>query len=358
MPIRVEYGAQVSPGLPAMAQTAMRIRAEAAAAALRAARGSGGGGGGGRGGSRRGGGSSTASGEWAAYNESRLLEQKAEIENQQAEYEQGLKEQGFDYEYTAKAKQEFATFNNSLQMINASNELSEEEKITARRSVELQRAGVEKSVIPAEKEKFPEGKRMGDSWENEHGGVSYRDKDGQERLLLKPDETAAGIKAQQDYDRQETEDKWIVDLSTEMVDDGEGGKRTREPNEIAKAIFVAESAKEELEKMRAEKQQLQELIESGAADWVQQSISKGVDIQQMDVDLGPVMGPIQATARQLINKPNRTPDEENDLQALLIRIRNYDPDSGIEEFAVREEPRIKGLKKKEPFELSSMTGLF
>ncbi len=344
MPITIQHGVPASSGLPGLAQTAMQIQAQKEAAAFAAITRGGGGGGSRGGGGGRGGGSSAAElMQREAYNQESARRQEFELEAQQAEYEQRLKEQGFKYEYTETARQELAQINNSRQRVKTNENFSTKEQATMLRELDFKELGIEKSAIPAEKEKFSEGKRIGDVWKDEDGNLMRRNADGRPDVLVDYKDTKPGIKAQQDYDRQKAEDKWIADLSTEEIDDGVGGKRFRGPNEVAKTILAAENAKEKLKEIRAKRQQQQELIESGVPNWVQQRISEGIDIQSMDIDLGPVMGPIHAIARQLANKPDRTPSEEADLQALTLRLREYSPESGIEEFAVQER---QGLKKK------------
>ncbi len=276
-----------------------------------------------------------------------------EINKQKAKQEA----EQFDYIYTAKQRQEVAQLNDSLRRIDESDEFNDTQRSQAKRAVILRMGGVNPTAVPADpnKMKLPEGRSLQETWKDEDGNIMAYSAKGEPIIRQDYKDTKPGIQAQQDYNRQEAEDKWIADLSTEMVDDGEGGKRPMLSGEIAKIIFTAESVREELEKKRVEKQQQQELIESGAPDWVQQRISEGVDIQLVDIDLGPVMGPIHAIARQLANKPDRTPSEEADLQALILRLREYSPESGIEEFAVQER---QGLKKKSRSRFSgSNTGM-
>ncbi len=200
-------------------------------------------------------------------------EQTSDNAIREAEYTQQLKEQGFDYEYTLGQRQEIAQWDNTLQRIDSSDDLNDEEKLIARRQVLKKKSGIEKTVLPADPDamKFPENQAQSlqETWKDEDGNIMAYSAKGEPIVRQDYKDTKPGIQAKQEYDRQQEETKWISDLSTKLIDDGEGGKRTMEPKEIADTIFTAESAKEELERMRVEKQQQQErqqqeLIESSA----------------------------------------------------------------------------------------------
>ncbi len=177
----------------------------------------------------------------------------------------------FDYIYTQKQRQELAQNNDALRRAESSGEFSEKELVKIRRAMLLKNAGVNPTAVPADsnKKKYPEGRGINDVWTDEDGNMMRRDPDGRPDVIVDRKDTREGQQEQWDHDKQQEERKWISGLSTELVDDGEGGKRPREGEEIAGVIFTAENAKEELDRMRAEKQrqqeqQQQELIESSA----------------------------------------------------------------------------------------------
>ncbi len=225
MPIRIEYGAQVSPGLPAMAQTAMRIRAEAAAAALAARRS--GGGGGGRGGGR-GGQTNLAQQKYdlaaqQAYYNKEAASQKSDDAIQQLEYKANLEAQGLESAYTVQQRQELAQINNSRQKVKLSEDHSDEEKVTMLRALDHREYGIEETIVPADpnKMKFPkdQAQSLQEMWVSESGDLMAYTAKGEPIVRQDFKDTKEGIQAQWDYeDRQET-NKFMREIATEEIRD-------------------------------------------------------------------------------------------------------------------------------------------
>ena len=391
MPITIQHGVPASAGLSGLAQTAMQIQAQKEAAALAAAGRGGSGGGGSRGGGSRGGGGGGGSDvALRAFYQGKAAEQEFDLRNRQLEYEQSLKEQGFDYEYTARAKQELATFNNSLQMINASNELSEEEKITARRSVELQRAGVEKSVIPADpnKKEYPEGEGPGDSYIGKDGSYRTRNPgDGREVVLTPYEKTPEGIQAQWDYDQREDRSKWARELlvtEVEKLVDGKMVKERMSAPEVAKIYRAERESQIEMDKVDRELQEEQERLvqeqereiqdeqnrmefmqnrmeEASSPDfWIKQAQEAGLQLTQEDVDLGPENGPKRATLRQLHKKRRLNSTEEQEMKQLTKDLLYAAGETEAADAIVVHEPPTSakkgGLKKRKSSDFARSFG--
>ncbi len=375
MPIRIEYGAQVSPGLPAMAQTAMRIRAEAAAAALRAQRGSGGGGGG------RGGQTNLAQQKYdlaaqQAYYDKQSSSQDSNEAIRQAEYEQGLKERGFDYEYTETARQELAQINNSRQRVKSSKDFSPEEQATMLRELDQKEYGIEKSAVPAAKEKHPEGQRNGDIWTDEDGNLMRRGEDGRPDVLLEHSKTREGIQTQWDYDQKVERSKWARELLVTEVDKLVGGKMVKErisAPEVAK-IYRAEreaqiemdrvdqELQEEQARLAQEQEQLAEEKERMASPdfWIERAQLAGLQLTKEDVELGPENGPKRAILRELHKKRRLTSREEQEMKQLTKDLLYAAGEiEAADAIVIRELPssaKKKGLKKQQDILKQGISG--
>ena len=344
MPIRIEYGAQVSPGLPAMAQTAMRIRAEAAAAALRAQRGSGGGGGG------RGGQTNLAQQKYdlaaqQAYYNKQAAGQKSDDAIQQAEYEQRLKEQGFNYEYTETARQELAQINNSRQRVKSNEDYNSEEQATILRQLDQKEFGIEKSAVPAAPEKFPEGKRVGDTWKSESGGLNTRNPDGREVELTEYKNTPEGIQSQWDYEQKQEINKFMMGIATEEIRDPKTKElRLRNETEIGqiKANLVTAMSEPDEADEAAEALQQQELIDSSARIF-------GMGDQQQQDPAAEEQAGFIGLAEQLGVQPNekeqRLPGDVGAMFAILRTVdERYTDEDGKIDFSKAPPELIQNLE--------------
>lgn len=233
MPITIQHGVPASSGLPGLAQTEMQTQLQRELAAMPrggggwAPRGGGGGGGGG---------SSVAAGQWAAYNQSRLMEQEAEIEAQQAEHKAGLEAQGLEEAYTTKQRQEIAQYNNAIQRINSSDDFSEEEKVTARRAIELKLDGIEETIMPADpnKMKFPpnQAQSLNETWKNEDGAIMGYDRSGAPKVITEYAKTTEGIREQRIYEQREKLSEFIMEKAAENIGDTLSGPKYRSKSQI------------------------------------------------------------------------------------------------------------------------------
>ena len=85
------------------------------------------------------------------------------------------KAQEFNYEFTAKDRQEIAKFNNADQMIDDSPDLSQEEKVESHRRVAFGRAGITLKAMPSKGFKWPviDGQQtgLGIVWQDKASGA-------------------------------------------------------------------------------------------------------------------------------------------------------------------------------------------
>ena len=344
MPIRIEYGAQVSPGLPAMAQTAMRIRAEEAARA--AARGRGGGGGRSGGGSRGGGSSAAELEQRRAYNASSQSRQDSDEAMQQAGYEQQLKEQGFKYEYTLGQRQEIAQWDNTLQRIDSSDDLNDEEKLIARRQALKKKSGIEKTVLPADPDamKFPENQAQSlqETWKDEDGNIMAYSAKGEPIVRQDYKDTKPGIQAQWEYEQKQVVDKFMMEIATEEVRDPItkklGLRNETQIKQIRANLVAAMSEPDEAAKAL----QQQELIDSSAR------IFGMGDQQQQDPAVEEQAGFI-GLAEQLGVQPNekeqRLPGDIGAMFAILRTVdERYTDEDGKIDFSKAPPELIQNLE--------------
>lgn len=367
MAIRVQHGVPASPGLAGLAQAQMRIDASRGQSLLqsqgaRPAPSRGGGGGGG--------GSSGFNADLRAFHESNLLEQRQAGELEQLREREALQEQQFDYQYTARQRQKIAQWNNAEQEIMSSQEFSENEKSAALRHIQLQRANMAPQATPIDPNapQFEPGKEPGKNWVGDDGGVYTTTQAGEPKLMQRYEQTREGIAHAAEIKQRETYDKWIYDLSTEMVTKNEGGvetKTTRNAEEVAEIVLAQERAKELIEKRRAEKQRQRELQDSGESEriyqegfdrlmgggnenaWVDEFTKAGIEVREEDAALGSTLGPAQAELRALKSKGNLTGEDAVRANKLIAMLSQADPSAGISDFAIRREPPVKetrGLK--------------
>ena len=381
MAINVQHGVPASPGLAGLASTAMRLRAASSAARSRG----GGGGGGGRrsGGGRGGGGSSAAELEQRrAYNQESARRQEAEQDLRMEEKKAQLKEQGFDYEFTARQRQRIAQFNNAEQEIDSNPDFSEEEKLSMKRHLDLQRAGMAPKISPvdASQPQFPKGQDTFQSWENTSGGISTRKANGEEVELTEFAKTERGIERAAQTKQLEERAKWRRELMTEQVSGfSESGRPTKEVRSVAEITkFYRDERELEIEMNKID-QELEEKAARDAAvpppfrddasyqqwlqrnpslgrqqgdqesgDWVQAGIAQGLDIRKEDIDLGSELGPLHAELRMLKNKGNLRGADAVRVNELIAILSEADPGAEISDFAVRESealPQEKRLRK-------------
>ncbi len=217
MPIRIEYGAQVSPGLPAMAQTAMRIRAEAAAAARRG----GGGGGGGRGGQTNLAQQKYDLAAQQAYYDKQASGQKSDNVIRETEYKARLEAQGLDLIYTQQQRQELARINNSRQQVKSSDIYSPEEQATMLRELDFKEFGIEETVVPADRNKLklPENQAqsLNGTWEDQLGNTWAYDRSGSAVLRQEFKDTQEGVEQKAAIDRKGELQKLIIEYSTTKI---------------------------------------------------------------------------------------------------------------------------------------------
>ncbi len=363
MAIRVQHGVPEAPGLSGLARNAASLLA--AATRGRGGQTQGGRGGQGFGTTRGLGPDAREIEELRAYNDRIAAEQDADIASQQAREEAKLEARQFDYKFTQRQRQEQAQRNNAIQALNSSEEFSEEEKAIGRRSIEKKYFGIdEPTALPSDpdKVKFPEGQGAGATWENAYGGVSFRDKDGQERTLLKPVETDKGIRNKQEYEQLDKLNKFIMEKAAENIGDTLSGPKFRSKKQIIELrdniVASMGAVEEEVDPAAAEaifQQGFDRLLgdqpqpQSQQQDPIAEAQARGINVTDVDMDLPPEVAVAQATVRDIsvAYKGKTMPDEVRQEYAAAYDLWNeYVEGPNAQKISRQGGPAKNGLKKK------------
>lgn len=96
----------------------------------------------------------------------------------------------FEKRYTAKQKVEIARFTKAKQDLINNPAFSEQEKVTASRSLDMKIMGITPDYLP-KMSQYPDGQGIGDSWE-EHGGIVRRNEKGVKEIMFRPDQMNEG----------------------------------------------------------------------------------------------------------------------------------------------------------------------
>ena len=379
MPINVQHGVPASAGMAALAQAAMRIRAQKEAAALAAV--SRGGGGGGR---SSGGGGNLAQQKYdlaaqQAYYAKESDERKYEQEGGQMEQKSQLEMEGFEYEYSAKQRMKIAQLNNAKQEIQNSENFSQEEKLSATRHLELQLGNMAPTASPVDPNKPSYAgteKDVGLTWPNETGGISTRNPDGKVVELTEYSKTEKGIERTAQIKQKEERQKRVWELLAEeikYIDPKDGQEKTerRKPAAVFKILKEEQEVMDMLENHEQEKLNAAEAaaaIQEGAERlpeedaWIRQAQESGLPITEADIDLGPDIGPKQAMLRKLtIDSQQRTLTKEEKAmkRAITEELLAISGDEQAGSFAIREpEPEPdKKLRRRKLSSTGALSGM-
>ena len=142
--------------------------------------------------------------------------QEQQFDNELEKMQEGARIQAsqFEYKYSAEQKREFAKYNNDMRAIEKTDLLSPEEKNIAKRKRQLDFFGGVggPDVVPADpnKPKYPEGVGPGILTTQKNGSITTIDKDGIQKIILRPDQTMEYMERQEEIkqaqdkrDRQE-----------------------------------------------------------------------------------------------------------------------------------------------------------
>ena len=128
------------------------------------------------------------------------------MELEQKKAEAKMEADQWQAKYTAKQRQEIASFNKARQDVMNNSRFSPQEKASAIRAIDLQQANIQPSLMPRDpnQPKFPDGQDIGQVWKDENGSVVTRDPDGKVRLVQRFDQSpeAAQLKVQAEQQKR------------------------------------------------------------------------------------------------------------------------------------------------------------
>lgn len=305
MPINVQHGVPASAGVAALAQTAMRIRAQKEAAALAAVSRGGGGGG------RSGGGGQTnraqqqydLAAQQAQYREE-AAEKGQEYEIAGRQQEAQLEMEGLEFEYTTKQRTQMAQWTNALNDLSNDPNLSPGEQETMAFQLKQRIAGIQKTATLADANKPSYAgteKDVGLTWPGDNGGVYTRNGDGSVRELTEPSKTERGIERAAEIKQQESDSKFLDSLGSMLVDDPDsrdGGKKSLSDDMIDKMVLARERGRRTMEKSRAVTDDgLDRGPDVDWVDWTEKTM--GIKLTTEEVNLGEEVGRASALVREL-----------------------------------------------------------
>lgn len=206
----------------------------------------------------------------------------------------------WEYQWTGKQRQEIAKYNNSRQMIKDSDNWSPEEKTSALRAIDLKQANIKPSMMPRDpsKPQYPEGRGIGDAWTDDSGTTLARTKDGDLKLMVRPDQTreyhAEKLKAERENKMLELKMKLATESVDEVGADGAvTGSRHRTPEEI-NALVGAITGQQAPQQQQPQQREPKE--------WWEKAGQLGVKVKDSDKRLPPMVGAAQAYFREYTNK--------------------------------------------------------
>lgn len=139
-----------------------------------------------------------------------------ELETIQAEAK--ARAEQWEYQYSAKARQDIARGNDALQRIAQMKAAGEIDATTAARmthEVNLGMSGITSSRVPVSPDKLPDGMQPGASSFDEHGNFRIRNKDGEDRIEQPWYETLEGKQKIHDWDMEKEQLKQVSAIAKE-----------------------------------------------------------------------------------------------------------------------------------------------
>jgi hypothetical protein len=223
-----------------------------------------------------------------------------------------IQAQQWEYQYTAKQRQDIARFNNAKQAIMDSDNFSPEEKQAALSQIELQQANIQPSMMPRDPGKpiYPDGQGVGEMWKDNNGSLVSRNANGEVKLIQRNDQGPEHFekKFKNDLDMKNVEANnkleiakmnQRVKLATTQIEEettDENGNPVKKKrflrNDEIQSIMKAAGI--DVDQQPAEQQQQQQ-----QAPWWQKARENGIDVTKADRQLPPQVGMAQAYIRQM-----------------------------------------------------------
>ena len=202
----------------------------------------------------------------------------------------------WEYQYTAKQRQEIAKFNNARQAIQNNRSWSSEEKAQALKLIDLQQANIKPAMMPRDPSKpvFPDGQGVGEMWKDERGATVTRTTDGEVKLLVRPDQTPEYLAQKQKAERENELFKLKAKLASESIGTGDGGN----------AIYrTAEEINSIIANITGEAPPIgQQQEQQGPEAWWSSIKKMGVEVRDSDKKLPSQVGGAQAFFRDYIRR--------------------------------------------------------
>ena len=251
----------------------------------------------------------------------KLQEQQFDHEFARMQAEAKAKADQWEFEFSAKQRQEIARFNEAKQSIANNDSFTPEEKATATRLIDLQQANIQPAMIPRDPSKpnFPEGKGPMDTWVNEQtGGLMGLDRSLNPRVLTQPKDMPDFLKerdriAQENkvLELQAKREEKLLDLRKELatediIETGADGKPKRRQR-------TSEEVSSIMDTVLGTTQQVAE-----DAPWWRKVEEGGVKVTDSDKQLPPNVGYAQAYIRDLNKRYGGLASVPEDQQAAYV----------------------------------------
>ncbi len=237
-----------------------------------------------------------------------------EFNNELAKVKEAAKSKAdqWEYQYTAKQRQDIARFNTARQSVNDSEQFTPEEKQIALRMIDQQQANIKPSMMPRDPSKptYPDGQGVGQMWTEQNGTMVGRKPDGSLQLIQRWDQ---GPEGKQEESRIRLQEKLYElryrAITEDMSITGANGKashRQRTPEEVERLMQAVvgggqadQSGQPAQQPQPATQQQprQQQPAQRKSGPWWEQPASEDLDISDDDKRLPDQIGLAQAVIR-------------------------------------------------------------